>query len=177
MKACMVIGGILSLASRVWVHSPWVTSSLPDPTRKLSLLHGRDGTRFSKMRMDHPPPYLTSIRSTRHGQWPEVSLVIYSWSFYKILDSTWYRTNRSKRLLKALVGIWSGCGSNVDLVNTPAFRVYRRSAPIITGYPYVYREGFIAKEDSDDSEKSTDKSTDKETPAEHDQELAVRSTV
>lgn len=113
------------------------------------------------------------IRSTRHGQWPEVSLVIYSWSFYKILDSTWYRTNRSKRLLKALVGIWSGCGSNVDLVNTPVFRVYRRSAPIITGYPYVYREGFIAKEDSDDSEKSTAESTDEETPAEHKQALAT----
>jgi len=107
------------------------------------------------------------IRSTRHGQWPEVSLVIYSWSFYKILATDWDDTNRSKRLLEALVGIWSGCGSNVNLVNTPEFRIYRRSAPIINGYPDVYCEGFIVEEDSDESEEDTDEGTDEETPADH----------
>jgi hypothetical protein len=130
------------------------------------------------------------LRSTRHGHWPEVTLVIYSWSFYKIHDTTWYCTKSSKRLLKALVEIWWGCDSY--LLYTPELGIYETSAPIITGYPHVHCEGFMSEEDSNESEEDTDeetdedycdseegsdKSTEKEAPAEHDQELAVSSTV
>jgi hypothetical protein len=81
------------------------------------------------------------LESTRHGQWPEVSLVIYSWSFYKILDTDWDGTKRSNRLLKALVDIWASCGLNDALRSAPGFRIYERSEPIITGNPYAWREG------------------------------------
>ena len=131
-----------------------------------------------------------SLRSTRHGHWPEVTLVIYSWSFYKIHDTTWHRTKSSKRLLKALVEIWWGCDSY--LLYTPGFGIYRTSAPIITGYPNVHCEGFMSEEDSTESEEDTDdetdedycdseegsdKRTEKEMRAGQDQELAVTSTV
>jgi hypothetical protein len=130
------------------------------------------------------------LRSTRHGHWPEVTLVIYSWSFYKIHDTTWNCIKSSKRLLKALVEIWWGCDSY--LLYTPEFGIYETSAPIITGYPHVHCEGFMSEEDSNESEEDTDeetdedycdseegsdKSTEKEAPAQHDQELAVSSTV
>ena len=54
------------------------------------------------------------IRSTRYGQRPEVLLVIYSWSFYKIIDTDWDRIN-SPRLLRALSHILISCGDSLRL--------------------------------------------------------------
>jgi len=122
------------------------------------------------------PLNIDFVRSTRHGQWPEVLLVIYSWSFYKILDTDWNDTKRSKRLLKALVDLWWECESSSVLQEAPEFRTYRRSTPIITGYPNAWCSWFQSSRDSG-SEEDTDESTDEETPAEHDLQLATRSAV
>jgi len=54
------------------------------------------------------------IRSTRYGQRPEVLLVIYSWSFYKIIDTDWDRIN-SPRLLQVLSYILQSCGDSLRL--------------------------------------------------------------
>ena len=46
------------------------------------------------------------IRLTQHGSWPEVKLAIYSWSFYKIHDSTFDESFESQELLADLYRIW-----------------------------------------------------------------------
>jgi len=52
------------------------------------------------------------IRSTQHGRWPEVILAIYSWSFYKIHDSTFDESFESQQLLADLFRIWWESGAD-----------------------------------------------------------------
>ena len=54
------------------------------------------------------------IRSTRYGQRPEALLVIYSWSFYKIIDTDWVGEYISE-LLRALSHILKSCGDSLRL--------------------------------------------------------------
>jgi hypothetical protein len=50
-------------------------------------------------------PKFDTIRLTSHGHWPEVTLAIYSWSFYKIHDSTFDDTIESQEFLAGLYRI------------------------------------------------------------------------
>ena len=50
-------------------------------------------------------PNFDTIRLTSHGHWPEVILAIYSWSFYKIHDSTFDDTSESQEFLAGLYRI------------------------------------------------------------------------
>jgi hypothetical protein len=57
-------------------------------------------------------PNFESIRSTSHGNWLEVVLAIYSWSFYKIHDSNFDATSQSQKFLADLFRIWWESGDN-----------------------------------------------------------------
>jgi hypothetical protein len=57
-------------------------------------------------------PDFQHMRSTAHGHWPEVILAIYSWSFYKIHDSTFDATFESQELLANLYRIWWESGEH-----------------------------------------------------------------
>jgi hypothetical protein len=50
-------------------------------------------------------PNFDTIRLTSHGHWPEVILAIFSWSFYKIHDSTFNDTSESQEFLAGLYRI------------------------------------------------------------------------
>lgn len=90
-------------------------------------------------------PNFEYIQSTSHGHWPEVVLAIYSWSFYKIHDSTFDATSESQEFLADLYRIWWESGEDFahrffEGNDEETYKAtYARSEPIARPYAFVER--------------------------------------